>query len=122
MRLEELPLRGEPLRARLRELGMTQTDLADALGIRPQSVQHWVTGRTGPNSRMVPKLIGILKLDVDQSASKEQLDRVEDEVSQLREAVVALTQRLEQLAGQLLEAVQAAGPTRPDPASRRSKR
>lgn len=120
--MEELPLRGEPLRARLKELGMTQTDLADALDIRPQSVQHWVSGRTGPNSRMVPKLIEALQLEVDRSASAEQLDRVEDEVSQLREAVVALTARLEQLASQLLDAVQAGGPTRPDPASRRSKR
>ena len=122
MRLEELPLRGEPLRARLKELGMTQTDLADALGIRPQSVQHWVTGRTGPNSRMIPKVIEVLQLEVERSSNSEQLDRLEDEVSRLREAVLALTVRLEQMADQLLDAVQGTDATRPDQASRRSKR
>lgn len=110
------------MRARLKELGMTQTDLADVLNIRPQSVQHWVTGRSGPNSRMIPKVMKALQLEVDRSANTEQLDRVENEVTQLREAVVALTVRLEQLASQLLDAVQAGGPSQPDPASRRSRR
>ena len=101
---------------------MTQTDLADALGIRPQSVQHWVTGRTGPNSRMIPKVIEVLQLEVERSSNSEQLDRVEDEVSRLREAVLALTVRLEQMADQLLDAVQGTDAKRPDQALRRSKR
>jgi len=107
VRIEELPLRGEPLRARLRELGMTQTDLADALDIRPQSVQHWVNGRTGPNSRLVPKVIEVLQLEVESRSDNERLVSLEVAVSQLRAEVADVTALLAQLVRQQTDAVEA---------------
>jgi len=118
--MEELPLRGEPLRARLKELGMTQTDLADALGIRPQSVQHWVTGRTGPNSRMVPKVIEVLGLELDSRSDNERLAALEGTISRLLETVVALVERVDRLADRLPDADADMPATRPARSSRRS--
>lgn len=118
--MEELPLRGEPLRARLKELGMTQTDLADALGIRPQSVQHWVTGRTGPNSRMIPKVIEVLQLELESRSDNERLTTLEGTISRLLETVVALVERVDRLADRLPDADADTPATRPARSSRRS--
>jgi transcriptional regulator with XRE-family HTH domain len=119
--MEDLPLRGDALRARLKQLGMTQTDLSDALGIRPQSVQHWVAGRTGPNSHLLPKVIEALQLELETSPVDQRLTELGDEVSRLRDLVTALAERVDRLSDQRTGANEDVPAIRPAKASRRLK-
>lgn len=119
--MEDFPLRGDALRARLKELGMTQTDLAIGLGISTQAVQHWVAGRSGPSSGLVPKVIEMLQLEVETSPVDQRLNKLSDEVNQLRDAVVALAQQVERLTVRQTGAAAADPATRPAKDKRRSK-
>ncbi len=49
---ESQPVAAERLRARLRELGWTQLDLADAIGASPANVSRWLSGDRTPSLDM----------------------------------------------------------------------
>ena len=50
---------------RRREIGLTQTELAKAVGVSRVSVSHWETGETTPKGVYVPLLAKALKCDVN---------------------------------------------------------
>ena len=41
---------GETIAKRRREMNMTQEDVAAAVGVSPQAVSKWETGKTVPNT------------------------------------------------------------------------
>ena len=47
---------GETIRTRRRARGLTQLALAAILGVRPQYVQHWESGRRNPGGRSAVRL------------------------------------------------------------------
>lgn len=55
-------LSGEEIRAARLRLGLTQYELAQRLGCRPETVARWETGKGLPNRWLQEKLIRVLKL------------------------------------------------------------
>lgn len=53
------------LRARRREIGITQTELARRIGYSPKSVSKWESGDGVPSAALLPVIAGILKTDVN---------------------------------------------------------
>lgn len=104
MRADDLPISGDALRARLREVGMNMSELADALGIRPQAVHKWVSGRSRPSAKYMPKMLELLQLEVETRSDNERLEAVEHELSQLRDQVADVARLLEQLVRQQTDA------------------
>lgn len=51
---------GERIRSARERLGISQSDVARRLGIRPQSVQAWEAGSTSPRRNHIPGLCDIL--------------------------------------------------------------
>ena len=48
-----------------KDLGLTQENLADKLGITFQAVSKWETGQTVPETMLLPKLAHALNISVD---------------------------------------------------------
>jgi transcriptional regulator with XRE-family HTH domain len=119
--MEDLPLSGEPLRARLREVGLNMSTLADALGIRPQAVHKWVNGGSSPSAKYIPQLLELLHLQLDTVADNERLARLEQDVSRLRDEVRDVTELLRRLGNQQLGADVAPTATPTDSTRRRSR-
>lgn len=44
---------------------MTQTSLAEAMGVTPQAVQQWVTNKTAPKGQRLKKLVQVLGCDLN---------------------------------------------------------
>ena len=60
-----------------KEKGMTQEDLANAMGISPQAVSKWENDQTCPDISALPKLSKLLGVTVDELLSgKEELPAV----------------------------------------------
>ncbi len=55
-----------------RELGITQTELADMLGVSRQSINNWANGRTDP-PKIFSRLIELVRIEKKFIAIKEQL-------------------------------------------------
>ena len=100
MRIEDLPLSGEPLRARLKQVGLTQADLADQLSIRPQAVSRWVAGLNYPATKHVQQMIEILQLEVETRTDNERLEQLERTVSRLADRLHEQAELLAQLVAQ----------------------
>ena len=49
-----------------KDKGVTQTELADYLGVSFQSVSKWEIGATMPDITLLPKLSGYFKVSVDE--------------------------------------------------------
>lgn len=49
--------------------GLTQRDLANALGIDQSTVCLWETGKTQPRAKLLPKLASLLNCTVDELLS-----------------------------------------------------
>lgn len=47
--------------------GMTQEDLAEAVGVSPTTVSQWETGKTPPRKKNKARLRAVLNLDKDDS-------------------------------------------------------
>ena len=43
---------------------MSQTDLANALGVTASTVHHWETGASSPDVRMAKRIADVLHVDV----------------------------------------------------------
>ena len=56
---------GELIAARLSDLGMTQTQLAEVIGVSYQQVSNWATGFRRPNMASLIKLAAALKCKAD---------------------------------------------------------
>lgn len=56
---------GEYIKAKKREVGYTQTTLADELGLDYRMVQRWESDRATPHASYLIRLIKILNLDID---------------------------------------------------------
>jgi transcriptional regulator with XRE-family HTH domain len=119
--MEDLPLSGEPLRARIKEVGLNLSMVADALGIRPQAVQRWASGNGLPSAKYIPQLAKLLQLELETDADNERLMRVEDAISQLQGDVTEIAALLRQLVRQQLDAA-AAEPATPTVQRRKKSR
>lgn len=53
------------LRLALKERGMTQTELADALGVGRWIVCNWCTGRHTPRAYFLPEIAMMLRVSLD---------------------------------------------------------
>ncbi|ASG43808.1 LexA family protein [Citrobacter freundii] len=49
-------------KSRMKEVGMTQEQLAEALGITQGGLGHWLNGRREPNLEVIAKIFNILKM------------------------------------------------------------
>ena len=52
-----------------KEKGLTQEDLANAMGVSPQAVSKWENDQTCPDISALPKLAGLLEVTVDELLS-----------------------------------------------------
>ena len=52
-----------------KKAGLSQADVAEALGISSASVWQWETGKTMPDPRKLPKIAEILDCTVDELLS-----------------------------------------------------
>ena len=57
---------GERIRARRKELGMTQAQLAEKLYISNKAVSKWETGESNPDIALLPRLAEILEMSTDE--------------------------------------------------------
>ncbi len=55
-----------------KEKGLTQEDLANAMGVSPQAVSKWELGQTCPDISALPKLADLLEVTVDELLSGKQ--------------------------------------------------
>ncbi len=53
------------LRSRRIELSLTQRDVADELGYKPQFVTNWECGTSSPPAHVLPRICEILNIPVD---------------------------------------------------------
>lgn len=51
---------GQRLATRRKELDLSQTDIAERLGVTPQSVQQWESDRTAPRNKRLESLASVL--------------------------------------------------------------
>lgn len=56
----------EGLQPRRKAAGMTQADVAEALGIERATVGMWETGTSWPSARILPDLAGLLCCSIDE--------------------------------------------------------
>lgn len=49
-------------KTRMKEVGMTQEQLAEALGITQGGLGHWLNARREPNLEVIAKIFNILKM------------------------------------------------------------
>lgn len=76
---------GATLQSRRRELGLTQEQLAGAVGVSPPAVSKWETGRSLPDISLLPRLARALRITVDALLSfqgglpKERVPQLEEE-------------------------------------------
>lgn len=59
-----MPDRPSPIRAARLAAGMTQQQLADALGVAQQSVTRWETGEREPRVSTLKRIAAVLGCDV----------------------------------------------------------
>lgn len=64
---------GKKLKARRLELGLTQVDVANQLGITKQSYAAWENGKTKPNQKNLQKLSQILNVVMDYFLSEHEI-------------------------------------------------
>ena len=55
----------ERLRARLRELGLTQLGLAESIGSSPANVSRWLSGERTPSLAMAFRIQGLVGVPAD---------------------------------------------------------
>lgn len=55
----------EKIRKRMKELGMSQGDLALELGVSQQSLSHWLSGRNQPKLDNFFYLLDVLGLEIE---------------------------------------------------------
>jgi len=83
MDTESLKIIGKRIQEARISCGMTQTDLAKTLGVKPQSVQHWERGASLPKSTRIHELAEAL--DVQPSwllpNADEQVDHSDETLS-----------------------------------------
>ena len=56
---------GSFLQTERRRMGLTQSDLAQKLGVSPQAVSNWERGETFPDVSALPDLAGVLHCSID---------------------------------------------------------
>lgn len=90
---------GNRIALRRKELGMTQRDLADRLGITDRAVSRWERGIGAPDISLLAPLTSILKMSIDELVTGETYAPVPEEPSewQLRKKELE-KQRLDRLA------------------------
>ena len=63
MRMEVIKL---TIKERRRELGLTQRELAERMGVDQSSVANWETGATGPHRNKLVRLAKVLGCSVEE--------------------------------------------------------
>lgn len=59
--MEEEKLIGHRIRAAREQFGLSQEELAVSVGVSPQSIQQWESGKTNPRHTRMRKLAAVLK-------------------------------------------------------------
>ena len=62
---------GRKIAAKRKEMNMTQTELADAMGVSFQAVSNWERGNSMPDISKLPELSGLLQITVDELLAEE---------------------------------------------------
>lgn len=84
--VENLPVSAVRLRERMREIGVSQDDLADSVGATQSAISQILTGKT-TNSRLMPKLAGALSVNLNWllGITDEMIDMFDAEGDPIRE-------------------------------------
>lgn len=94
---------GTRLREAINDAGLTQMQLAEQIGVRPNLVSLWVQGKSLPSTPNLARLVPVLRADADWLLL--------GNARQERDDVVA--RKVRQLGGDLIELVEIArGPRR----------
>lgn len=102
----EMP--GDWLKQQMDRKGLTTHELAQAVGLRDQAVYYWLTGKTSPKDEAAGKLaelLGLPELEVRRRFNLWVPDEDQpapaaislDELKELREQVVAVLNRIEEI-------------------------
>lgn len=86
---------------------MTQMSLAAEMGVSVQTVQNWELGRKFPSMKRLPELAEALRIPISSLFLSETRSKVVREGKSQADLIEARLQRLEQLAGTLLDEVHA---------------
>ena len=78
-----------------KEVGMTQAELAERLGISDRAVSKWETGKSMPDSGIMLELCGFLKINVNELLSGERI-MAEFYSKQLEENLLAMRREVEE--------------------------
>lgn len=73
-----------------RQKGISQEELAQALGVTNQSISKWETGRCCPDIELLPALANYFRVSVDELLGYEGTDTSADLLLQIRSALKAL--------------------------------
>lgn len=84
----------EVLAAIMRERDISQTQLAKAVGVSPQAVQQWCSGKTSPRGNSLAKLADYLKIApaVIQYGPSEAIERTTSSVVETEDGFIAIPQ------------------------------
>ena len=78
-----------------KERGLTQQQLADALGVSQQTLAHYEVGRVGVAAAMLPRLVELLDLSFDEILTGQHTIRIPGKrgpASRLEQQIDAVTQ------------------------------
>ena len=78
-----------------KEVGMTQAELAEKLGISDRAVSKWETGKSMPDSGIMLELCGFLKINVNELLSGERI-MAEFYSKQVEENLLAMRREVEE--------------------------
>ena len=78
-----------------KEVGMTQAELAERLGISDRAVSKWETGKSMPDSGIMLELCGFLKINVNELLSGERI-MAEFYSKQVEENLLAMRREVEE--------------------------
>ena len=93
---------GKFIAEKRKEQGMTQTQLAEALGITDRAVSKWETGRSLPDASLMLDLCSILKITVNELLCGEELS-MENYNEKAEKALVEMVKQKEEADRRLLK-------------------
>ena len=73
---------GDFIKRKRKEKGLTQTELAEKLGITNQAISKWERGKNCPDISLLKDLCKILNIDINELLSGKELDKVSKEDSE----------------------------------------
>ena len=99
---------GKFISVKRKELGLTQSQLADKLGITDKAISKWETGKSLPDASIMLELCSILKITVNDLLNGEVVD-MENYKEKSEEMLLEMVKEKEERDGMLLRAEIIAG-------------